>query len=93
MTLGRDIVDDQDIVDIIATCLDEQVPYTTWGSREATAWRSGSDIRRPQVVPDPPYLPPPATAWAPHPGPSAAVGQPVIVTEGVKPGWPVTLGF
>ena len=32
-------------------------------------------------------VPPPGTSWAPHSIPSAAVGQPVIVTEGVKPGW------
>ena len=86
MTLGRDIVDDQDIVDIIARCPDEQVPYSTgWGSREATAWRSESDIRQPQVVTR--DLPPPDTAWAPHPGPPAAVGQEVLVAEGVKPAW------
>ena len=77
MTLGRDIVDDQDIVDVIARCPDEQVSYSSgWGSREASAWRSGRDIRQPQIVTRDP--PPPATTWAPHPGPSAAVGQPVI---------------
>ena len=87
MSLGQDVVDDPDVA-AIYNAEDETfaVRYPTadsWGSANATAWRSGGDTRtsRPAVVN--------TDLWVPHPGPAPAEGQPVsvVVAEGVIPGW------
>ena len=76
-TLGRDIVDDPEVVAIYnAQTATYPAARAGWGSANSTAWGQGRDTRAT-----------PAPVWAPNPGPAPAEGQPVsiIVARGELP--------